>query len=79
MANIAVQNTEISVLNYNEQDYIPLTDMKNADRTVLPFRLDCLCVILERTLWFWHSLSPAVQRKRSQAVIPSSRLSFGKW
>lgn len=28
MANIAVQNTEISVLNYNEQDYIPLTDMK---------------------------------------------------
>lgn len=52
MANIAVQNTEISVLNYNEQDYIPLTDMKNADRTVLPFRLDCLCFILERTLWF---------------------------
>lgn len=79
MANIAVQNTEISVLNYNEQDYIPLTDMKNADRTVLPFRLDCLCFILERTLWFWHSLSQAVQRKRSQAVIPSSRLSFGKW
>ena len=30
MAKITVQNTEITVLSYNEHDYISLTDMANA-------------------------------------------------
>jgi hypothetical protein len=30
MAKITVQNTEITVLNVNEQDYISLTDMAGA-------------------------------------------------
>ncbi len=30
MANIIVQNTKITVLNFNEQDYISLTDMASA-------------------------------------------------
>lgn len=30
MAKITVQNTDITVLSYNEHDYISLTDMANA-------------------------------------------------
>lgn len=30
MAKIRVQNTDITVLSYNEHDYISLTDMANA-------------------------------------------------
>ncbi len=32
MAKITVQNTDITVLSYNEHDYISLTDMANAKR-----------------------------------------------
>ena len=32
MAKIMVQNTEITVLSYNDKDYISLTDMSNGKR-----------------------------------------------
>ena len=34
MAKITVQNTEITVLSYNDKDYISLTDMANGKQAV---------------------------------------------
>ena len=33
MAKITVQNTEITVLSYNDKDYISLTDMANGKQS----------------------------------------------
>lgn len=33
MAKIIVQNTEITVLSYNDQDYISFTDMANSKQS----------------------------------------------
>ncbi len=36
MAKISVLNTDITVLNYNDHDYISLTDMASANATDIP-------------------------------------------
>ena len=34
MAKITVQQTEVTIVTFNEQDYISLTDMANAKESV---------------------------------------------
>lgn len=56
MAKITVQNTEITVVKYNEEDYISLTDMAHSQ-------------IQEHIIFRWLSLKSTIEYLRTILLL----------